>query len=243
VIVDSSDDSAAFLAGNGSVLAAEVDITGSNPGYKTGGGGVIATDPPGQVYTGKEPTPDPLADLPPPDPNTLSVQSGSTLNVNRSTTLQPGRYYGGIKITGGRVTMQAGIYYMDHGGFSMTNGSLTGDGVMIYNDPTPNSSDKIILTGGNWNLTAPTSGTYVGICLWQARGAQDVPIDITGQASCNLLGAVYAPSSPVNVTGQGSLVLGSMFISDTLKVAGSGGFTVDWKDHPPPGKRDIRLVE
>jgi hypothetical protein len=34
-----------------------------------------------------------------------------------------------------------------------------------------------------------------------------------------------------------------MFISDTLKVTGSGAFNVDWKGAPAPGRRDIRLIE
>ncbi len=243
IIVDSSDSQAAFVSGGGSVLAAEVDITGTNPGYRTAGGGGLTTDPPGRVYTDKPPTPDPLAGVPPPDPNTLPTRSWSRLKVNQGTTLQPGRYIGGVSISGGAVTMQPGVYYMDHGGFMMTNGTLTGDGVMIYNDPDPNGSDKIQVTGGTWNLTAPATGPYTGMVLWQSRAADNVPIHLTGQASCNMIGTVYAPSSPVQVSGWGDATIGSMFISDTLTVTGSGSFTVDWKGRPAPGKRDIRLVE
>jgi Flp pilus assembly protein TadG len=235
IIVDSSAADAAFVVGNGTLIGSEVDITGND---KIAGNGGITTDPPGQVYTGKPPTPDPLAGLAAPDPSTLPTQSGSNLNVTNGATLQPGRYYGGVDIGGGKVTLQPGIYYMDHGSFSMNKGTLNGTGVMIYNDTT--SGFK--LTGGTYDITAPTSGPYVGIAFWQARGS-NTTISITGQGQCNLIGTVYAPDCAVSVTGGGGVTIGSMFISDTLKLAGNGGFTVDWKGAPVPGKRDIRLVE
>jgi Flp pilus assembly protein TadG len=235
IIVDSNSSDAAFVVGNGSVVGSEVDITGAD---KIAGNGSISTIPPGRVYTGKQPTPDPLAGLPAPDPNTLPTQSASQLNVTNGAVLQPGRYYGGVSVGGGTVTLLPGIYYMDHGSFSMNGGTLNGTGVMIYNDTT--SGFK--LTGGTWNITAPTSGPYVGIAFWQARGS-NASISITGQGTCNLIGTVYAPDSFVSVTGQGGITIGSMFIADTMKLAGNGSFNVDWKGAPAPGKRDIRLVE
>jgi hypothetical protein len=195
------------------------------------------------VKTGRPVTADPLASLPVPDKTNMTTRSGTKLNISGSDSLQPGRYIGGIGISGGTITMAPGIYYMDHGGFSMSNGNLTGTGVMIYNDPDVGSGEKITLTGGTWNLTAPTSGTYIGMVLFQARGAGNVPIAITGPGTCNLIGAVYAKGSPVAVTGGGGATIGSLFVSDTLTVTGAGDFNVDWNGNPRPGTRDIRLIE
>jgi Flp pilus assembly protein TadG len=242
VIVDSSDSQAAVVTGNGSVIAGEVDITGNNPGNVSTGNGFFNV-PPGMLKTGQPVTADPFASLPAPDPNSMTIQSNSQLNISQGGGLLPGRYVGGISISGGTVTMAPGIYYMDHGGFSMSNGTLTGTGVMIYNDPASNNSQKIKLTGGSWNLSAPTGGTYTGMVIFQARGASSTSISITGGGTCNLIGAVYAKSSPVDVTGGGGATIGSMFVSDTLTVTGSGSFKVDWNGHPKPGVRDIRLVE
>ena len=194
-------------------------------------------------YTGKPPTADPLAGLAAPDPSTLPTQSSSRLTISHGAFLQPGRYYGGIGISGGTITMAPGIYYMDHGGFAMSGGSLTGAGVMIYNDPSPGGSDKVHVNGGTWNLTAPTDGTYMGVVFFQARGAGNVTVQFTGQTDCELLGTVYAPSSPVQITGGSDITVGSMYISDTLTVNGQGSLFVDWKGLPQPGKRDVRLVE
>jgi hypothetical protein len=79
--------------------------------------------------------------------------------------------------------------------------------------------------------------------IWQARGAGSTSVSITGPGTCNLIGAVYAKTSPVDVTGAGGATIGSMFVSDTLTVTGAGPFKVDWNGTPKPGVRDIRLVE
>ncbi len=247
VVVDSNSSQAAGLTGSGSVTAPEIDITGSGPGYTTTGPARFVTTPTaGNIQTGAAPTADPLAIIAAPDPNSLPTQSVSTLQIRQDTVLQPGRYIGGIAITGRpNVTLQPGIYYMDHGGFSVTgSGTVSGQGVMLYNDPTPNSGQAISITGsGTINLSAPTGGPYQGMAIFQARDAGDVPVRITGSGSFNLLGAIYAPSSPVQITGSGGAVIGSQVVCDTLSITGSGDFSVDWGGQAPPPAKDIRLVE
>jgi hypothetical protein len=244
IIVDSNADDAAVITGGGSVYAPEVDVTGANPGDRTTGNGLFVTSPTANnIFTGQPPTPDPLANFPAPDPSLLPSQSTKALNINTNTTLQPGVYTGGISIAGGTITMEPGIYFMDQGGFSVSNGSVTGSGVMIYNNPVPGSGQKVSITGGTFNLSAPTSGTYQGMVIFQARDAGLVPIEITGNGESQMIGAVYAPSSPVKITGNGDCIIGSEFICDTLDVTGNGSLSVDWNGAPGLRKRDIRLVE
>jgi hypothetical protein len=197
----------------------------------------------GTVKTGQAPTPDPLAKLPAPDPTTMQVQSSKQLNLNTSQTLQPGRYVGGINISGGNITLSPGIYYMDHGGFAVSNGYVLGQGVMIYNDPQPGSGQKVTITGGNFDLSAPTSGVYQGMMIFQARDAGQVPVEITGPGTSKMLGTVYAPSSPVAITGAGGATVGSEYISDTLAVTGAGPFNIDFAGTPKPAIYSIRLTE
>ena len=246
VIVESNNSNAAVITGDGSVITSEVDITGTGPGYLYSGKGYFDTTPTsGNIKTGKVPTPDPLASLPAPVATDYPTQSTKQLNINSTTILSPGRYIGGIGIAGGTITMLPGIYYMDHGGFSVSNGSVIGHGVMIYNDPDPGSGEKVTITGGTFDITAPTSGTYQGIAIFQARDAGQVPVAITGPGGSNMVGTVYAQSSPVQVTGAGGANVGSQFIADTLTVTGAGNFTVDWKGaaSPPQLKKQIHLVE
>src|SRR5436309_599876 len=68
IVVNSNNAEAAIGGGGGVLKADEFDITG---GYTTTGGGTFN----GPIYTGRAPMPDPLADLPPPDPTTMSIQS------------------------------------------------------------------------------------------------------------------------------------------------------------------------
>ena len=140
IIVNSNDPSGGILTGNAVVTdtGAAIDFSGI-PGYSTSGGGVFN----GTIRSGQTPTPDPLAYLPPPDPSSLPLQ---TFNP-QAVTLNPGVYKGGITITEGHVTLNPGIYYMDGGGFNLSGqGSLTGNGVMIYNAPA-GSSDVVSLSG------------------------------------------------------------------------------------------------
>jgi hypothetical protein len=114
---------------------------------------------------------------------------------------------------------------------------------MIYNDPQPGSGEKVTITGGNFDLSAPTSGTYQGMVIFQSRDAGNVPLAITGPGTSRMIGTVYAPSSPIQVTGAGGAIIGSEYVGDTLTVTGAGPFNVDWNGNAPPAKRDIRLVE
>jgi hypothetical protein len=245
VVVDSGDSQAVQLNGNGGITTSEVDITGTGPGYQTSGNGTITTTPtPNNIKTGQDPTLDPLAYFPAPDPNSLPIRSSSTYEVQAPTVLQPGRYIGGIASSGNAsIILMPGIYYLDGGGLSMSgNGSISGSGVMIYNDPK--GGGTINLSGnGSLNLTAPTTGLYQGIVIFQARNAGNVPLTITGNGGSNSIGTIYAPSSPVELSGNGNANIASQFICDTMTITGNGEITVDWQGNQPPPSKDIRLVE
>jgi hypothetical protein len=247
VIVNSNNSEAMIANGGGSLSAPQFDVSASAPGYATPGGGQFV----GTINTGVEPTPDPLRFIPAPDPSTMTVQSTKKLQFSsaNSVTLQPGVYIGGVSISGkGSVILAPGVYYMQGGGFTFGGqGSLTGSGVMIYNDPSSNS-DNINLTGqGAVNLTPPTSGPYQGISLFQRRsGDPQPPLNITGNgtAPMYITGTFYAAGALLNVTGNGSQdTIGSQYISDTLSLGGNGTFNVNWDPQLVPGIRQIWLVE
>jgi hypothetical protein len=114
---------------------------------------------------------------------------------------------------------------------------------MIYNNPVSGSGEKVTITGGNFDLEAPTTGTYTGMVIFQARKAGNTPVAITGPGTSKMIGAVYAASSPVQVTGAGGATVGSLFVCYTLDVAGAGPFNVDWGGTPKPGARVVRFTE
>jgi hypothetical protein len=236
VVVDSSDSTAAFVTGNGSVIAEDIDVTG---GVKTAGHGSFS------VPVEKEPaTTDPLGlGLPAaPSPIFAAVNySGSA-----ALTLNPGTYIGGIKITGnGNVTLNPGVYYMMGGGFSVTGkGSVTGMNVLIVNAPA-RAGDTTSITGkGDVSLTGLTSGPDQGLVILQDPQSSNT-VQFSGQGNVTLTGVVYVPDALVQITGQANVtinpgagtavspppILGAVIAFD-LKVDGNGVLTIN-PDDPP----------
>ncbi len=226
IVVNSSSSAAVVVSGNGNVTAPLFD---SNGGISSTGNGKVV----GQVQSGS--AADPLAGLAAPDPSTLTVQSTSTLHVsgNQMVTLNPGVYVGGIQISdNAHVTLNPGIYYLQGGGFSVSgNGSVTGEGVLLYNAPS-STADTISLTGnGKVNLSPMASGPYQGITLFQDR-TSTAAITITGNGNLDITGAIYAAHALLNITGNADVdaqgnpldTIGLALIVYDLKISGNGSF-------------------
>ena len=241
IVVDSSDPSAAIAGGGGTVVAPEIDITG---GYTTTGGGSFS----GQINLGRRAMADPLADLPPPDPTTLSQQSNKKIQYTSGTTnLLPGVYTGGIAVSGtGSLSLAPGIYYMDGGGFSFSGqGSMVGKGVMIYNAPGNGNAAGIGVNGqGSVQMTGMTSGIYQGMTFFQDR-TSTVTGSISGTSgTTSITGTFYFAGALLNITGNGGVVnLGSQYISQDLTLGGNGNININWTPDTVARKRSIYLVE
>lgn len=223
VIVDSNHDTGGIVTGGGIVIAPTFDFTGT-----PGSSGNFQ----GKITSGQPVVPDPLAALPVPDPSALTLRSSKKLDIRGDTpvTLEPGRYIGGISIASqGSVTLNPGIYYMDGGGFSVTGqGNLTGNGIMIYNAATKNSDNiNIAGQGGVVNLTPPTSGTYAGILLFQARDSI-ADVSVTGDGKYQMTGTFYAARANLKVAGNGDAQIGSQFVSYAVTTDGGGKLQITW---------------
>lgn len=69
-------------------------------------------------------------------------------SVSSATTLLPGTYCGGIKITGGNVTFSPGVYYIQNGDLAISGSSMvTANGVTF------------LMSGPGSNINISTSGT------------------------------------------------------------------------------------
>jgi hypothetical protein len=240
--VNSSDPSAMIANGNGSATASFYNVNG-NPGSTTPGGGSFT----GTIVPNSPQIPDPLANLPEPDPSTMTVQSKKGMSINKDVTLNPGVYIGGMHITGGTVTLNPGIYYLQGGGLQIDgSGSLLGVGVMIYNAPQSNSD--VISIGGSGNtivLSPPLSGPYQGVTLFQDR-TSTATVSVSGSPSTNITmtGTFYAAAATVSITGNGAnQVMGSQYISYDLSLGGNGTYFCNWSAPNTPGVREILLVE
>ena len=181
----------------------------------------------GTVATASAQFADPLASVP--QPSAPSTTFSITNIANQNITLSPGTYLGHIQISGtSNVTLLPGVYYLASG-LSMTGGTLTGSGVTIFN-----ASNSITIGGSSSvTLSAPTSGAYQGIVLFQSRS--DIrPITISGSAAATLTGEVYLPNGQFQVTSNGATQINGnggtipgVLIAKDVAVTGSGSLTVN----------------
>src|SRR5207249_838500 len=241
IIVDSNNPEAAIAGGGGTVIAPEFDITGS---YTTTGGGSFS----GDIHTGRTPMGDPLADLPVPEKSLMPQMSDKKVQQTNGTVyLSPGVYKGGISVSGtASLVLAPGIYYMDGGGFSFSGqGSLRGDGVMIYNAPGNGNSDGISVSGqGSMSISAPTTGVYKGVTFYQDR-TSSVTGNVAGTGGqTSITGTFYFAGALLNVSGNGGVAnLGSQYISRDLTLGGNGGINIDWHPDKVAQRRSIYIVE
>jgi hypothetical protein len=157
---------------------------------------------------------------------TLTLTAGNyIINGNLTNTgsgglvLGAGNYTitGNFQSTGSSsLTLGSGLYIIG-GNLQLTgSGPMTGSGVTFYTEGA-----TTITGSGNMNLTAPTSGTYSGVLDFQARGDSDA-MSITGSGGDKIQGILYAPATPLTLTGSGSLNVSLDVIVDSLTETGSG---------------------
>jgi hypothetical protein len=152
--------------------------------------------------------PDPFAGLANPTiPTVPPCQSKLTVGPNQSVPpLTPGCYRGmDLK---GTVTLQPGTYYIDGDELSFgSQANVTGNGVtFVLTSSTaasnPGSVAKLTMNGGaEVKLTAPTTGEYSGLIIYQDRRATDSSPHINGNSESVLDGAIYMPSQAVTFNG------------------------------------------
>ncbi len=250
VIVDSNSSSAAITTGGGSVTASQFDVTGGTSGTFNG-----------TVNTGVLPTPDPLAYLPAPSmPAAGTITKTNNGGGSKTYTLSPGTYTNLPNFNAGdtvifqqaSANLAGGIYYLYGCGFTAMAGVTiemdpnTSGGVMLYNEPTNSSNSQGITINGNptssITLSALTSGPYAGILFWQDRSATQ-GLNIQGNANFNLTGTFYAAGANLSVSGGGTAVIGSQYISDTLTISGGGTVNINYSPQGTGRPRVVSLVE
>ena len=205
-MVDSSSSTALRFSGSGSFTAKYFDVVG---GYSTSGAVKFSPTPTtGSAYQG-----DPLTFLSPPTSSTCNYTNFKV--TTGSSTLNPGTYCNGITISGAtNVTFNPGTYILMGGGLNVSGASiLKGSGVTFfltqglgYSYGPMSISSSVVAT-----LSAPTSGSYYGILVYQDRGiGTGKPANaVTGASASSLAGcgktrdSEYNEASPATHGGRG----------------------------------------
>jgi hypothetical protein len=157
------------------------------------------------------------------------------VNSAATTTLNPGRYCGGIVVananTGDQV-FNSGLYILDAPGLQVPAGNptnLKGNGVTFY----ITGSGSVQLNGtGNVTLTAPTAspspGIPAGVLFYQDRGN---PAAASINGNINFTGALYFLGA--TLTQGGAFNSGyAVLVADVINFSGNVGIDSDFSSLP-----------
>lgn len=218
VHVNSSAPDALFAQGNAVLTAQQIQVTGN---YRREGNAMLVPTP----AVGQSPTPDPLSSLQPPNPSSLPVFTGRT--INGIATLSPGIYTGPIRLEGNAfVTLQPGVYILRSGLLVSGNAQLVGSGVTLFNE-----SGQIEVQGnGALQLSPPTDGPFAGITVFQPA-TNISPLWLSGNASFQLQGAVYLPRGVVHLEGSG-MFQQSMVVAWRMELSGNAVVALTAQEPP-----------
>ena len=205
VNVNSSASGAGQIAGTGNLTCGGINVVGN-----VNNAGTITYTSGGSLKAGAAAVADPYASIPEPSPSGTNYGNKT---YNSDATISPGMYSSITIGPNATVTMQPGIYYLGTekspgSGLNFpappkgqtTAGTLQGSGVMIYNYSGDSISPQ---PSGSLNLSAPTSGPYRGIVLYQPRTSNQ-QIHIESTANITLSGALYAQNGFFDLRPDGS---------------------------------------
>lgn len=151
-----------------------------------------------------------------PDPWKSSVQEPTASQCN----------YTNAPLNG---TLSPGLYCYTNAGSVTINGNktVTGTGVTLYFDA---SSYLNIGGGAGLNITAPSTGPYAGIAIFQTRtpSASANTFTMQGNGSFSVNGAIYLPASNLSLGGtSGATASFSEMIALTLSLGGSSTYALN----------------
>lgn len=210
VMSNSSHAKSLYVAGTGYLKATRIEAYG---GIHIQGASNLV----GPQQSGLWPVEDPYGpsgrNLQPP---ASSACTFTNKQVNANTTLSPGRYCKGLKISNVNVRFNAGVYIIDGGDLDVTgNSSLVGDGVVFI--LTADLAAKIgsvkIAGGTTLDLRAPpadvagAAAPYAGVLFYQDarapsfQGNSLISNRVQGGSGNRVEGVLYFPAQEVIFTG------------------------------------------
>jgi len=223
--VNSSSYDAVDLNGNTTIKAVENCFVGAT---RTVGNSSVAPAP-DQTCT---PIPDPFSSYPRPTVGGCDY-TNYKLSGNKSATLQPGVYCGGMDFSGPvSVTFAPGLYVIKDGTISESGGSFTGNGVTFF--LTGQGASMQLSGQADWHIVAPANGPLPGFAIFLdphgPSGLAGTASSLTGQSELYFEGIVYLPQQQVTVTGNAMAYAPSpytSYIGDTLRFVGNGELVIN----------------
>ncbi|HEX3891897.1 MAG TPA: pilus assembly protein TadG-related protein [Terracidiphilus sp.] len=205
---------------------------------------------------------DPMASQMPsaPTPGTCidpSWMSQGTAGGN-AETISSGTYCNFNTANVSTLTMNPGLYVVTKTFSTNSASKIVGNGVTFYlaNGAIANASNYTYVSGGatpygvgngtTMNISAPTTGTYAGIALWDGNSSNSTPDTVTwgGGSSSTFSGAIYAPNSNlVFNNGSGTSTISSSVVANTISVTGGAKIQNNFTSTGAAASGGVNLVE
>ena len=127
-----------------------------------------------------------------PDPASATCDY-NMMNYNGGTVaLTPGVYCGGINFNAAPdVTFAPGVYVIRGGNWNVDGGTWSGNGVVFF------FADMSIIqfnSAVSASLTAPASGPYEGVAMFETAGLARSPFVLNNSQNFDIEGLIYLPS-------------------------------------------------
>jgi hypothetical protein len=223
--VNSNNNDAVDMTGNASIKSVENCFVGS---WRSVGNASISPAPDPVC----KPVPDPFTGYPPPPVGGCDY-TNFKLAGNKTVTLQPGVYCGGMTFNGSvNVTFAPGLFIVKDGAITETGGSFTGNGVSFF---LTGAGAAVQLSGqADWDIVAATDGPLPSFAMFLdpsgPSGLAASASSLSGQSELYFEGVVYLPGQQVTISGTAGAIAPSpytSFIADTLSFVGNGELVIN----------------
>ena len=203
---------------------------------------------------------DPYKDLKPDDSEfSMCSENPPPLNVNNSndgTEIDGGACYGSIDIQANRtLTLKNGVYIISGGGVNIQGTLNLVNATLVLTNKDPSKTATIgslnANATGKINATAPTSGKWAGMAIYQDRRAVDeaptgnitasAPNKINGTSDTEIRGIIYFPSQQLTYNGDGTgAAKCTQFVAKRIYWSGNAGINNFTKNCDMYGMKPIK---
>ena len=146
--------------------------------------------------------------------------------LSGNVTLNPGTYCGGINFNGsGTLTLNPGLYVLKSGSMILNSGwTVNGTGVTFYFA----DQGSYIQFNGNVtaNLSAPTSGSYANILMFEPTGLGNTQLPINGTSGSSFTGLLYLPSRDVTINSVSNVSSNSVTMVFSTLILNATNWTI-----------------
>jgi hypothetical protein len=225
----SRDADSTELAGGATLSARNIFLSGT---YALAPGAVMTASR--YLATYASPADNPYARLAVPSYSGCT-RNNYKLDKQKTETVSPGVYCGGIEVAGGAtLNLEPGTYVLDQGDFAVSGkATVNGAGVtIILTSRNGSSYGTVDIRGGSTiAVSAPVDGAAAGIpgiAIWIDEHAPPAGAILDGGNTQNVKGALYLPSRRVRYSGGSPSGSGcSQLVALTIAFTGNSYFRHD----------------